>query len=613
MINSVNSLNIIPKSASHPKNSKLSIFYVNDMHGNIDNMSGMIAASDKFDKEAENKDTDTLKLSAGDNFSGGDEKKNKLVVNLLSRMGINASAVGNHEFDSTIKTFYGFLNPNKTKFLAANATGQNDEFYKNVQKSTIVEVNGTKYGLIGLLPFDLETTTGKDPKKLQGIESADLEDSINIVNDEVKKLQSQGTDRIILVSHIGNENDREIAPRLHGVDVIVGGHSHTEVKDIKPNENLFKNADNDPVVIVQTGENAKNVGVLNIEFDEKGVLKTAENNLIKTSQEKSPVLNYFKEATLGKSPQIGTIKSSEPLPKNRRIVPCAWTNLIADAMKNETGADIAFINASNTRKVPQAGVLTERDVSESTPLKNTLIVKEMSEKEIVNAISEALKNTFSNESGEPGILHTSGLSYTADINGNLKELYFVDKNGNKTQIDINNPSDKPYHVCYDSFVLKGTEYPAFMPEKHLNKQIEKTYDFDKDKLAIDYIKKLPNKDSIEVVDDKRIQIFDNSNQPLTATRSHNEDIVLNKKEENNSKVNENKVSIQTSPTAINNLSANVPYGLNYNNMYYMPYQNNYATVTTSYYPLMTPVNFQYNQPLQGIQAACAVQNYGYMM
>ena len=491
------------------KRTKLSIFYINDMHGNIDNMAGMIAASDKFDRETGKENVDTLKLSAGDNFSGGDDKKNQVVINLLNRMGIDASAVGNHEFDSTISTFYKFLHPEKTKFLAANAkTPNGSEFYKNVQKSTVIDVNGNKYGLIGLLPFDLEKVTGADDNKMEGIRPYDINESIQIVNEEAKKLTEQGINKIILVSHIGNDKDKEIAPKLHGVDVIVGGHSHTEVKDIKPNENLFNNADNNPIIIVQTGENARNIGILDVEFDENGVPVSAENNLVQTSQNKNVVLNYIKDVSLGKSPKVAILEDVDPMPINRRITPCAWTNLMADAMRSELNVDIAFINAANTRKVPQKGTITERDISESTPLKNTLLVKQMTEKEIVQAIKDSLQATLNHETGEPGLLHASGLTYTADSKGNLKELYFVDKSGNKTPIDINNPSDKTYRVCYDSFVAKGTEYPVFVPETQTYKEIEQTFNFDKDKLLIDYIQKLPNKDKLTIKDDGRIKIIE---------------------------------------------------------------------------------------------------------
>lgn len=535
-------------SGSLPQRTKLSIFYINDMHGNIDNMAGMVAASDKFDKETENSGTDTLKISAGDNFSGADKKKNQVVVNLLSRMGIDVSAVGNHEFDSTLSTFYEYLHPDKTKFLAANAIApEGSDFYNNVQKSTVIEVNGHKYGLIGLLPFDLAVTQANNDTLLEGIRPEDIDKSIETVNEEAEKLTQQGIDKIILVSHIGNDNDRMIAPKLHNVDVIVGGHSHTEVKGIEENQNLYNNADGDPILIVQTGENAKNVGILNVEFDDEGVVVSAENNLVKVRREKSPALNYIKNSSMGESPKIGTVEECDPLPDNRRITPCAWTNLLCDAMKNETGSDIAFINASNTRKTPQRGSLTERDVSESTPNKNTLLVKQMTEKEVVRAIKDALSASFSNETGEPGILHTSGLSYSADTNGNLHELNFVDKNGNTTPIDIENPSDKVYRVCYDSFVAAGTEYPVFVPKNMTYPEIEQQFDFNKDKLAIDYISKLPNKDNLVIKDDERIKIFDKNGQRITAVDNQEDTSSIKENDahlSSSGQISDNKISVQ---------------------------------------------------------------------
>lgn len=503
-------------SATRPQKTNLSLFYVNDMHGNIDNMSGMIAASDTFDKAVKEKNTDVIKLSGGDNFSGGNTTRNKLVLDFLSRMGIKASAVGNHEFDGTLSTLLKEITSNKTKFLAANAVvPEGSEFYNKIQKSTVETINGNQYGIIGLLPFDLESVTGNDDKKLEGVRVLDREKSIEAVNKEVQAMQEKGINKIILVSHIGNSEDRNIASKLKGVDIIIGGHSHTEVKGAVANENLFANADNEPILIVQTGENARNVGILNVEFDENGTLTTIENKLVKTTQEKSPVLSHIQNSVMGKSPKVAQISEIDPLPVNRRITPCAWTHLMCDAMRMETGVDIAFINAANTRKTPKAGIITELDIQESTPLKNTLLIKKMTEKEVVKGIKDALSSTFSNKEGTPGILHTSGLSYVANDKGELIELNFVDKEGNKTPIDINNPQDKVYSVCYDSFVEKGTEYPVFMPETMTYKEVDQRFEYDKDKLTISYIKKFKNNEDLKVTDDGRIKIIKTKETPST--------------------------------------------------------------------------------------------------
>ena len=117
------------------------------------------------------------------------------------------------------------------------------------------------------------------------------------------------------------------------------------------------------------------------------------------------------------------------MPANRRIKPHAWANLIVDSMKFELGADCAFLNAANIRKVPTEGKLTERDITESAPMKNRLIKTKVTQKQVVEAISQASRETLGGTTGEPGFLFASGFTYKVDEKGNLLELNFVDKKG----------------------------------------------------------------------------------------------------------------------------------------------------------------------------------------
>ena len=86
------------------------------MHGHFDNMSNILGASLQFDKDTKQKGVDTLKLSGGDNFTGGDVERNKLMMNFLDYIGIEASAVGNHEYDATTSEFYNIKNSAKLNF-----------------------------------------------------------------------------------------------------------------------------------------------------------------------------------------------------------------------------------------------------------------------------------------------------------------------------------------------------------------------------------------------------------------------------------------------------------------------------------------------------------------
>ncbi len=498
-------------AAPKTNKTKLSLFFINDMHGHFDNMSNILGASLQFDKDTKQKGVDTLKLSGGDNFTGGDVERNKLMMNFLDYIGIEASAVGNHEYDATTSEFYNIKNSAKVKFLAANAkTPEGSEYYNNIAKSAIIQKDGGTYGVVGLTPFDLETVASKK-EALEGIKPFNLEESAKLVQTEIDKLRAQGINKIILLSHIGIDQDKKIIPMLDGVDIVQGGHSHNLTSELKNGENVLKSKSGEPVILVQAGENGKYAGILNVDFDENGIITAASMDIKNAALEKSPVLEHIKTSVLGESPKVAVLKGIDPTPENRRIVPCAWTNFLADSMRSELNTDVAFVNAANMRKVPKLGILTERDITETTPLKNTLMVSNMTEKEIVRVVKEAAKTSLSHTTGEPGIMHVSGLSYKATSDGDLLEMNFVDKNGNKTPIDINNPKeDKFYTVAHDTFVAEyreNMEYPGMLISGHKNQNVQQ-FNFDKDKTAADYIKKLSNKEELEIKDDHRIEIIE---------------------------------------------------------------------------------------------------------
>ncbi|MBR5304718.1 MAG: bifunctional metallophosphatase/5'-nucleotidase [Candidatus Gastranaerophilales bacterium] len=507
-INNVNfntfqtSTKAIGKNGLRTPNKRLQIFYFNDLHGNTDKIAGVMEAGKNFNNNTT--EYDTFSFSGGDNVSGGDVKKNEVVLDIMqNEMRVDASGAGNHEMDATANGLKEFAKGKKIDFVATNVEFDDDAAMRNIVKRSVIKVeNGTKYGLIGAMPLDFETCTKKSIQ--EDIEVMDFDDTIKALQKEIDELKSQGVERIILLSHTGYENDKKIAAALEGLDIIIGGHSHSVVQGASEGENIVLSKSNQPVVITQAGENGKYYGILDVEFDANGVISKVSNQLTEISSRKNPNVEFIKEQKMGISPTVGTIKEIEPMAANRRVKPHAWSNMIVDSMRFELGADCAFLNAANIRKIPTEGKLTERDVTESAPMKNRLIKTKVTQKQVVDAISQAAKETLTSPNGEPGFLFTSGFTYKVDTNGNLLELNFIDKKGRKQPIDINNPSEKiTYTAIYDDFTMKeGGEYPALAPKFPV-----KFYDFDKDKTAIDYIRKMKNKNNLVFSDDNRLEII----------------------------------------------------------------------------------------------------------
>lgn len=503
-----NSLVRSPQTDSYTKTNpianpnELNIYYYNDTHGNSDSMAGVCAAAKNF-KEA-NKDKASFVLSAGDNYSGGDIAKNGFITDLMQNiMGVDASAVGNHEIDATSNGFFEAAAKKNISFVATNVDLDNDNpMNKFVKKSMILERGGVKYGFVGTMPSDFKTCSKESVQK--GINVKSVDDTVVALQEEIDKLKAQGINRIIMLSHIGHEVDKEIVQKIDGIDVVIGGHSHTVVEGAVKGQNLLTSKSGEPVLVTQAGENGKYYGIATVKFDDNGVITEVSNNLHKSENtEKSPIIEYVKSKTIGDSPKVGVLKEADPLPPNRRIEPCGWTLTMADAVKSELGVEIALINSANIRKVPKNGTLTERDIQESAPMKNELFKTRITQKQLVESVQNAARQTLTNPDGYPGLIQGSGFSYIVDAKGNLLEMNIVDDKGNKTPVDIKNPSDEiTYSAAYDTFMAqKGGETPELEPKFE-----QEMMGYDKDTAMVNYLSKRPDKDDLKIINDGRIQI-----------------------------------------------------------------------------------------------------------
>ena len=208
------------------------------------------------------------------------------------------------------------------------------------------------------------------------------------------------------------------------------------------------------------------------------------------------------DSILGKSPEIGVLKYSDSIPVNVLTEENPWADFVSDAIRRNLDADVVLINSANFRGSVDDGIITERDISSIFPFNNKLFKVKINEKDLVDAIKMCAKS-MSSKNNKPGIMQVSGLTYKMDSLGNVLELVYTDKKGNKRNIDVNNPdSNKIYTAVYDEFLVKGGDNLDML--KRSDSQILERYDFDKDKVTIDYIKSIH--EPFEVRKDNRIQI-----------------------------------------------------------------------------------------------------------
>ena len=502
---------------SNPKLTHTSWFYVNDVHGKMTNMERIYNMTKEFDATPAAKiapafwnkntgDVSKFKVASGDIILGANYIHNQVANKFLDWSGFIASALGNHELDVVEPgNLAKLLSDSKYKMLAANVDiKEGSPLVGKIQKSMVVEKDGEKYGLIGIAPEDmLERVKMNNTLKDFSVKNDD--ETIKIVQDEANKLQAQGINKIIVLSHEGTKKDQRLAQETSGIDLIFGAHTHDLIEGLQEGVNLFTSKSGEPVILTQAGKDGENVGILNVDFDENGVVKKAQNNVIKTKNYNRPLfVKDSVEDIIGKPEIIGKVKAAVAPPEQRLIENNPHGNLIADAMRNELGTDIAILNAGNIRGNFSEGTVDSRLISDITPFEDKMWIIGLSEKQIVDAINVGLKS-LTKSSNKPGILLVSGLKYKANKQGELLDLEFIDKNNQVHKIDVKNPDpNKKYTVAADDFFATGGD--GYLESNKNPDFVLQKFDMDKNKLACDYIKKMDQ--PMEIKDDHRIEIME---------------------------------------------------------------------------------------------------------
>jgi len=256
-----------PQTTSNHEDFTLTVAHINDTHSNFDPVKSSFKANGtsvynefggyprlqqmakEYKQEALNDNQSFLFLHGGDAWQGSAYFKiNQGAMNaaLLSQMGLDGMALGNHEFDLSNKTVVTDLNhlPKDKNLVAVFGLALDD------------------------MP-NIAPHTGK----------VKFNNMVKSAQATVDYLQSKGVDNIIALTHIGNSVDLNLASKVNGIDLIVGGHSHTLLGDFTnlglSNNGTYAQMVKNPngvgeTCVVQAGEYAQAIGRVNVTFDAQG-------------------------------------------------------------------------------------------------------------------------------------------------------------------------------------------------------------------------------------------------------------------------------------------------------------------------------------------------------
>jgi 5'-nucleotidase len=227
----------------------------------------------------------TLLLHAGDVFQGTlhfSLHKGMADLDFMNMMQFDAMSVGNHEFDRGPAVLALFIKAAEFPILGANIDTSIDDNLNGLTRPYVIrEVDGKKVAIVGLVTPETPSISSPGSQLV-------FSDAVEAAGDAVDELETKGINRIIILSHIGYERDILLAKAVAGVDIIVGGHSHSLLGDFSqlgmssegPYPTEVQTPSKESAFVVQAWEWARALGILHVVFDKNGVVTECEGSQV---------------------------------------------------------------------------------------------------------------------------------------------------------------------------------------------------------------------------------------------------------------------------------------------------------------------------------------------
>jgi len=401
----------------------LTILHTNDVHAHYDSfqpwgdvVQGGVARLQTAVDEILDDCGDALFLDAGDQFQGtlfftvgGAE----IVADVMNELDYDAMCIGNHEFDAGPAELARFIELADFPVLSANtdATGDPD-LDGMILPYEIFRIDRRPVAVVGLTT---ETTTyASSPGP-----SVRFTDAVATAQATVDALAADGVDVIIALTHLGYARDLELAQNVAGIDVVVGGHSHT-LLDEYPTATV--SATGEPVLVVTAGEWGKWLGRLDVRFSADGLVTSYGGGPVfidESIREDRRTLALLDRYRSGIDALVTQVVGATEVALNGarddvRVRETNLGNLICDAMlwkARPLGATIAIQNGGGIRASIPAGDVTMGQVLEVLPYGNQLTTLTVTGAEVLAAIENGVSQV---EDGAGRFPHVGGLRFSFD-------------------------------------------------------------------------------------------------------------------------------------------------------------------------------------------------------
>lgn len=361
-----------------PGIENLTIFYINDQHGEINNFSKI-----KHIIDQEKKLTKVLLVCGGDVFSGNPivdnyTPKGYPMIDIMNRVGFDVSVIGNHEFDYGEDVLKERIDQSEFAWICANVDMSESIIGQPLDYKTI-SIDGLKITFLGLVE-----TTGKGdiplthPWKIKNIQFIRPE---NVVTQYADLKETEESDLLIALTHLGHQapsgamGDFKMAEEFPYFDMIIGGHSSVLLNEVV-----------NGIPVVQAGRDLNYIGKVNLTISDRKI-ESYTHELIDLNeyedfdQEIQELIEVYDQSM----PELDEVIGYSHTFHERFQVGCFYT----DALNGQIGTDISFQNSGGVRTGLDEGEISRREIYEIDPFSNGTVSYTMSVEELKTFLKES--------------------------------------------------------------------------------------------------------------------------------------------------------------------------------------------------------------------------------
>ena len=466
----------------------LTLLHTDDTHARVDGQDGIggsarLATTINQFRAANN---NVMLVDAGDQFQGTlfyRLFKADIITQTMNMLGYDAMTIGNHEFDDGPGELARLIAGANFPVVSANIGASAEPLLAGlIAPSAVVTINGEQIGVVGVTTQETPVLSSPGP-------NVHFTDEVAAVQAAVDQFTAQGINKVVALTHIGYVEDVALAQAVHGVDIIVGGHSHTFLytpdtapvngdMPAGPYPTVATGTDGNPVLVVHAFQWSRYLGHLDVTFDSNGVPSSWSGDPIYMgpSVAKDPTVqalvdSYRAEVDRLRNTFIG--ETTVPLPiivggqQICRAGECLMGNLVADAMMRRVNMidpnvhyDFAITNGGGLRAPIDVGPISIGEVFEVLPFGNTIATFGLRGADVITALENGVSRVGLGSNGR--FPQVSGLRFKFNLKfpvGSRVSDVEVFNGTSYEPIEM----DRVYKVASNNFMrLGGDGYTIFL-------------------------------------------------------------------------------------------------------------------------------------------------------